>query len=254
MKHLARTYERSRIPLYLQVATAIRRRIEEGRWRPGQKMPTLEEFESEFQVARVTVRQAIDVLEQDGLVRRQQGKGTFVADSIRDTRWLRLGIGLSQMVETIEGNVPHFIPVKDPPPARLNPDDGRPADSYVFLRSVQYRDGEPFALASIHLKRALYNMAPDEFRARTALSVLAALPAVSIARAHQTLVIGAADPEIAEYLRIPLNAPTAESHCAVTNQDGVAIYVAEIIYRGDCVKLDIDLLADAHAREAEPAE
>lgn len=254
MKHLARTYDRGRIPLYLQVATAIRRRIEEGRWRSGQKIPTLEEFEAEFQVARVTVRQAIDVLEQDGLVRRHQGKGTFVADNIRDTRWLRLGIRLSQMVETIEENVPHFIPVKDPPPVRLDPNDGRAADAYVFLRSVQYRDGEPFALASIHLKRSVYNLAPDEFRARTALTVLAALPGLDIARAHQTLVIGAADPEIAEYLRVPLNAPTAESHCAVTDRQGVAIYVAEIIYRGDCVKLDIDLLADTPVRQAEAVD
>ncbi len=80
---LARTYERSRVPLYLQVASTLRRRIEEGRWLAGQKISTLEELESEFQVARVTVRHAIDLLQKEGLVQRQQGKGTFVTRALR---------------------------------------------------------------------------------------------------------------------------------------------------------------------------
>ena len=87
---LARTYERSRVPLYLQVASTLRRRIEEGQWQAGQKISTLEELESEFQVARVTVRQAIDLLQKEGLVQRRQGKGTFVTRAVKDKRWLQL--------------------------------------------------------------------------------------------------------------------------------------------------------------------
>ena len=54
-----------------------------------------------------------------------------------------------------------------------------------------------------------------------------------------------ADTESAHLLKIALNAPTAEVHCVVIDDDGVAIYVGEIIYRGDFIKLDIDLLASA---------
>ena len=248
-QRIAKTFERSRIPLYLQVASAIRRRIDEGQWRPGQKIPTLEEFETEFQVARVTVRQAIDILEQEGLVRRQQGKGTFVAGTIKDKRWLTLATQMSQMVESIQDNVPHFIPVKDPPALpRLLEGDGRPADDYVYLRSVQYRDGEPFCVVSTHLSRSLYKRAPSAFLSHTSLATLASFEDIEIVRAHQTLVIGTADPEIADFLHVPLNAPTAESHCAVTDDKGGAIYVAEIVYRGDCISLDIDLLADVKAK------
>jgi GntR family transcriptional regulator len=63
-----------------------------------------------------------------------------------------------------------------------------------------------------------------------------------IARATNTVTIGGADPEVAEYLRVPLNAPTAEVRCVVTDRQGVALYVAEMVYRGDCARLDIDLL------------
>ena len=68
---------------------------------------------------------------------------------------------------------------------------------------------------------------------------------LEITKAHQTLVIGSADTEVADLLEIALNAPTAECHCVVVDTQGIAIYVAEIIYRGDCVKLHIDLLDQA---------
>jgi GntR family transcriptional regulator len=80
---------------------------------------------------------------------------------------------------------------------------------------------------------------------RTALPILSALDGVEIARAHQTLVIGSADTENADFLKIALNAPTAEAHCVVIDAEGVAIYVADIVYRGDCIKLDIDLLPNS---------
>ena len=142
MSQLARAYKRSRIPLYLQVASILRRRIEDGRWQPGQKISTLEELESEFQVARVTVRQAVDLLQKEGLVRRQQGKGTFVAQGIQDKRWLRLATSWSSLIATIEKNVPRFLPVGEPPPRpRLESGEGRPAADYQYLRSVQSKNG-----------------------------------------------------------------------------------------------------------------
>lgn len=242
MSTLAETYKRSPIPLYLQVAAALRRRIETGHWEPGEKISTLEELESEFQVARVTVRQAIDLLQKEGLVRRQQGKGTFVAHDIRDKHWLRLETEWPALISTIKDNVPRFVAVKNAAPEpRLEPGEGRPAQRYKYLRSVQSRDREPFAVAGVHIARDIYDRAPQAFGSRTALPILVDMDDVTIARAHQTLVIGAADAETAELLKIPLNAPTAEAHCVVVDEDGVAVYVADITYRGDCIKLDIDL-------------
>jgi GntR family transcriptional regulator len=60
-------------------------------------------------------------------------------------------------------------------------------------------------------------------------------------------VIGAADIETAQRLGLALNAPTAEAHCVVVDDRGVAIYVGDIIYRGDRVKFDIDLLNTGHS-------
>jgi GntR family transcriptional regulator len=243
MSQLAKTFRLSQIPLYIQVGTALRRRIEEGHWAPGEKISTIEELQAEFGVARVTVRQAVELLEKEGLVRRQQGRGTFVAPALEDRRWLRLDASWSSLIGTIKESIPKFLPVDAPPATpRLRPGEGALADDYVYLRSLQSRSGRIFALAGVHLAKAVFERDREAFRRHPALPVLAAMPGVAVASAHQTMVIGSADPETARLLRLPLNAPTAEAHCVVLDAGGIALYVADIIYRGDCVVLYTDFV------------
>lgn len=242
MGQLAKTFRLSQIPLYIQVATTLRRRIEEGFWAPGAKISTLEELQAEFGVARVTVRQSVDLLQKEGLVRRQQGKGTFVVEGLEDRRWLTLDTSWSSLIDTIKDNVPKFIPVSAPArPPVLRPGEGRPAKAYVYLRSVQSRGNRIYSVVNLHLAKDIFDRAPDAFRRRTALPIVAAMKGVMIASAHQTLVIASADPETARLLKVPLNSPTAEAHCVVLDRRGIAIYVADIIYRGDCIRLETSL-------------
>jgi len=246
MSTLRSMYARSRVPLYIQVAEALRHRINNGHWRPGQQISTLDVLETEFEVARVTVRQAVDVLQKDGLLRSEQGRGTFVAEKLPDKRWLRLETSWDALIGSIRNNVIRRIRVDNP---RLYPElgdgDGVLAPEYVFLRSVQLKDGVPYSVVNVHLERSLHDRDPEAFRTRTALPVLATLNRANIARAHQSLVIGSADLATATLLQVPLGTPTAESRCVVIGRDDVAMYVADIIYRNDCVKLHIELLDES---------
>jgi GntR family transcriptional regulator len=251
MSKLLRAYDRSRVPLYLQVASVMRQRIEAGHWRPGQKISTLVELEEEFQVARVTVRQAVDMLSKDGLLDCQQGRGTFVSAGPPDRHWLKLETDWDVLVAAIKDNVVKRIKVDNPPAApTLREGEGVLADDYVFLRSCQFRDGQPYGLVNVHLARHVFDRDPHEFTHRTALPTLGSLKDIGISHAHQTLVIGGASPETADHLHIALGAPTAECRCVVLDRDGVAIYVADISYRGDVIKLHVDLLANARATPA----
>ena len=65
-------------PKYLQVADTLRREIAEGIFRDGQTLMTEEELRMRFDVSRQTIRQAISLLEDDGLVDRRRGSGTYV--------------------------------------------------------------------------------------------------------------------------------------------------------------------------------
>ncbi len=102
----------SRIPRYLQVATALRQRINTGQWTVGEKIATLEQLENEFQVARVTVRQAVDLLQQEGLLKSEQGRGTFVTKSQGPGRWLQLATDWHSLMEPIKHNTLKHLPIE----------------------------------------------------------------------------------------------------------------------------------------------
>ena len=52
-KQKSDVFQRSNIPLYIQVASTLRRRIEQGRWKLGDKISSIPELEAEFGVARI---------------------------------------------------------------------------------------------------------------------------------------------------------------------------------------------------------
>jgi GntR family transcriptional regulator len=238
------TDRRSGVPLYLQLASAIRQRIERKNLPEGSLLPSLRELQGEFGVSRITVRQAMDRLEREGLISRQKGRGTFVISNGAERHWLHLSTQWEPLLRELRQNSPTQIPVDEPPPLPSLDADVIAADDYVFLRSVQSRDtaSDPYAVVNVHLAREVYERDPDQFQSRSILPTLADMKDVQVTRARQTLVIGSADPYIAALLRIPLHTPTAETHWVVLSHRHIAIYVGHVTYRGDCIKMMIDFL------------
>jgi len=66
-------------PLYKQLVAYFKEKIESGEWAVGTQIPSERELCKQFDVSRITVRQAIAVAEKEGLLQAVQGKGTFVA-------------------------------------------------------------------------------------------------------------------------------------------------------------------------------
>jgi CheY-like chemotaxis protein len=65
---------------YLAIASAIRERIADGLYRPGQQLPASAALAKEHGVALMTVRQALGILQLEGVIEARHGAGTFVAD------------------------------------------------------------------------------------------------------------------------------------------------------------------------------
>jgi GntR family transcriptional regulator len=66
-------------PLYVQIKDLLRSRILDGTYQPHQQLPSEAEMIAAFHVSRITVRQALGDLENEGLIFRLHGKGSFVS-------------------------------------------------------------------------------------------------------------------------------------------------------------------------------
>lgn len=74
-----RNYMKSRkVPLYIHIMEVIKEKIISGEYPIGSFLPTENELEEQFKVSKITVRNAIELLEGDGYVSKRSGKGTTV--------------------------------------------------------------------------------------------------------------------------------------------------------------------------------
>jgi GntR family transcriptional regulator len=235
---MAARFHDSPIPRYLQLADLMRQRIARGLWATGQKLPSLEALVAEFGVARVTVRQAVDLLARDGLVSPQQGRGTFVTAAPAPSRWLKVQTSLDELARVYRDTRPEIVNIDESiSRAPLKPEDGIAAERYVFMRRVHSHDGRPYCVINIYLDEQTFRRHPKRFRTETVIPLLAGVTA----KARQVLTIGSADLEVAPLLQVPVNAPVAEVRRIFTDAQGRVIYLGEVTYRGDFVHLEMDL-------------
>ena len=230
------------IPRYVQLADVMRRRIAKGQWSPGDILPSIESLMREFDVGRVTVRQATRLLTDEGILSPQRGRGTFVTEAAGRTRKLLVQTTLDELVEMYRGDTPDLSNIieSDEQPV-LTDKDGVAAPHYIHMRRVHSRDGERYCVVSIFIDERVFRQAPERFRREVVLPVFSSLPGLKIAAAHQTLVISTADIGVARDLEIAVNAPVAEVRRVLCAPDGSVIYLGEATYRGDYIRLEMDL-------------
>lgn len=230
------------MPRYLQIADLMRQRIARGQWRRGDRLPSLESLVAEFGVARVTVRQAVEVLVRESLLSPQQGRGTFVTGEPPRTRWLKVQSTLDELAAVYRDTRPQIVNIDESiANAPLRPEDGTPAERYVFMHRVHSLNAQPYCTIRIHLDERLFQAAAERFRTDTVINVLNEMPGEPVAHARQVLTIGTADLEVARLLQVPVNSPIAEVRRVFTDASGRVIYLGEVAYRGDFIHFDMVL-------------
>lgn len=232
----------SPIPRYIQLADIFRQRIARGVWPMGEMLPSIEKLMEEFSVARVTVRQAVKVLSDEGLVSPHRGRGTLITETPARERRLRVHTTFAGLVDMYRDDEPVLtnLAESDASPA-LEEGEDMPAPSYFHMRRVHAREGIKYCVISLYIDERIFRQAPSRFRNEVVLPVLYSLPGADIANARQTMHITRADVEVAALLDIPVGEPMADVRRVVTARDGTVIYLAEVNYRGDYIHLDMDL-------------
>jgi len=236
-------FGRSPVARYIQLATLFRSRIAAGEWPVGSRIPNVDTLAAEFAVARGTMREALGLLEQEGLLERLRAKGTFVRRSPGEPHVHKLAIDWQSLIsahedakiEVLEQRVVIALPAAD----RAK---GRPARKYQMMRRLHLRDGRPYLLGSFYLEYELFKQGPPlQFRRLPTLPILQKTAGNNIGKAWQSLTIGTADVEIASLLQVPLSAPVALVDRFALDRDGTILYAGHGVYRGDAIAMEIEL-------------
>lgn len=137
----------SRMPAYAQMADILRASISQGEYPPGGRLPAESALAKAYGVSAMTARQAVSVLEEEGLVRRVQGSGTFVR---------KVGVAASNFdLESLgsvfadQENLQVRIvkaSVKKSPGVEKEVLGLEPSDPVIVVERVILHQGEPFTL------------------------------------------------------------------------------------------------------------
>jgi len=231
--------KRQAVPLHAEVAAMLRHQIMSGALSSGARLPALRELSTRFGVARMTVVQAMNTLEDEGLIERHSGRGTFVRAVKTHTRnTLNMKAEMSQlhaMVSELQVSV-----LDTDGTAELLELDGR---EYRSMQRIHVKDGAPFCSVAIKLDNDIYQLAPERFGSEIVVTVLKDL-GIDVASATQKITISYADFELAKALHINVNAAVFRVVRDFFRADGQPLYSAVLMYPGDLFELAIDFSVD----------
>lgn len=233
----------SEIPLYAQLVGIIKRSLSTGVLKVGDLLPSEAALCAALHVSRNTVRQAIGELEDEGLVVRKRGRGTFVSDPAYNRRGVRYSFTTEvASLGRVPSNTLVDFQIIDPSPAiceRMELHPGTPVYSFTRVRNV---DGVPLILETSYYPQYTYpHLTAELLQSHSFYSLLYHEGIVPFA-AEESYAAVTLDKYEAELLQV------AQGSCAFYHQrrtrteDGRVYEYTRSYIRGDRVHLDVKLL------------
>ncbi|MFD2184883.1 GntR family transcriptional regulator [Rhodoplanes azumiensis] len=223
----------------------LRDRIVGGAVAPGGRLPSEPALAQEHGVSRVTVRRALDLLADEGLVRRRVGSGTFVED-VPASRPIVADFSnvLSNLIEmgrTTAVKLLSFAYVV--PPASIAEPLGLGRGERV-QRSVRVRliDGQPFSYLTTHVPERIGLTYSERDLATIPLLELMERSGVVAERATQSISASLVGPETAEALDLAPGDPVISLTRVVYEPSGRGVEHLHALYRPDRYAFQMDLV------------
>jgi GntR family transcriptional regulator len=234
------------IPYYIQVKNAIQEHIKSGGWQVGDQLPGESDLCQIFEVSRTVIRQALKELELEGLIFREKGKGTFVAEPKIDQRMAQELIGFYQdmiqhglkpVTQILKQGV---IPASPNVAAYLKLEPGAEVIQIHRLRGVQ---DEFILLDTTYLP---YNLCPQvlhtDFSSQSLYAFLEDQLGLIIVRAHRTLEAVLATEYEAQLLQIKVGDPLILLDSVAYLEDDTPIEYFHAFHRSGRSRFKIDLV------------
>ncbi len=232
-------------PLYLQIRHAVLQAIQEGRLVPHQRVPSERELSEAMGISRMTVRQALQTLINDGYLYTVPGKGTFVACGPKIEQNLQRLSGFTEEVRA-QGFVPgsRVLSVShveaDAHIARAL--DIAPGTLLVCITRQRLVDDVPVALESAYLVHARFpGLDSVDFSSNSLYDVLQSRYGIRLVHAKQIIEAQEADEEVGPLLGIEPHKPVLAMERTTFADDGKPVEYVRSYYRADRFRLKVEL-------------
>ena len=222
--------------LYLQIVDSMMAKIEAGELAPGDKVPSERELSKQLQVSRMTVRHAMNALYVRGVLHREQGRGTFIAEPKLEEPtnilfsftefMLRKGMTPGALLLHLQ-RVPATRSVSE----ELEVDLGQ--DVY-YVNRLRLANQEPMAIEHSYFPAALFpGLDKHDLESQSIYSVLESVYNVYLEQASQSYEPTVANEEESGLLKVPLGAPLMLIRRTSFDKLGRPVEHAKDLYRGD---------------------
>jgi GntR family transcriptional regulator len=235
----ARRTAEDRQPKYLRIHAELRDRITSGQWPAGTSLPAQRDLAAEFGVSIMTLRQALQLLADDGLIAARHGSGTYVAARYEyDLGHLRsFAADLAAQGAEIRTRLlaAQVIAPADEVSARLG-DPGQ----VLRLRRLRLAGGRPLIMQTSYLPLPLADGLDPADLAQRGLYTVLAEHTLAVTRAAETItpcVLGMLE---AGYLERPAGSPALLSHRVSFTADGLAAVDDHAVLPGDSVTITVN--------------
>lgn len=221
-------------PLYFQVEQILREGIDSGELKLGDTIPTEKELMDKYDVSRATIRQAVLSMVNDGYLRREKSKGTFVTkpperihlfDSLRwFSRYLDKS-GIPFHTRILKKGV---IPVGEDIAQYLRL---QPGEKVFYVKRVRYLDDTPYLVDEHFVPYALCQGIENVYQEGKSLyNTLEEEFGIKLNHGWREFEPVLPSPEDVDLLEIFANTPILEVHSAVHNQEDLPVdyFVARI--------------------------
>ena len=240
----------SLLPLYYQVERDMRQRIESGVWQAGQQIPSEKELCALYDVSRITIRQAISALVDEGLIVRERGRGSFVRSPVI-TAGARGLTSFSDEMAVLGmrpgGRVVSLRREPAPPEiaAKLQLAAG---DPIVIIRRLRYADEAPIGVQTAYLPSASFpGLEHADLAGQSLYKHLDEQYGVEPAEAHETFSVTAITGDDARLLNVPDGACGFHVERLTYDQKRELFEFVTSIMRGD--RYQVQLVLRAGRRE-----
>jgi GntR family transcriptional regulator len=226
----------SKLPLYHQLYEILRGAIIRGQWQPEDMIPPESELIERYQVSRTTVRQVLDLLANEGLIYRQQGRGTFVARPTVEQGLIRIVNFTEDMrMRGCEPSSKVLFSGVVPAPAEISEKLQVVAgEELARLERLRLADGEPMGVEESYLvHRHCPGILKHDYVRNSLREALERDYGIHWAHAKQTIRAILAPGDLADLLAIRPKSALLFIERVSYSQGGIPIEFLRIYYRAD---------------------